>query len=141
MSSSVSTNSPTELPQVRQPLATLQLPPVGSSEGMLRRRAAFPLTSVEDDPHIVPVIKLATQLLVPIQTLRATTKISMTAQCYSDTLRRIITLSVHVSTSGKAWPHNPLAVNRFSDWSLHPSQGARPSIGGAVSTVCRGFLQ
>jgi hypothetical protein len=61
-------HKPTELPQVRQPLATLQLPPVGSSEGMLRRRAAFPLTSVEDDPHIVPVIKLATQLLVPIQT-------------------------------------------------------------------------
>jgi hypothetical protein len=61
-------HKPTELPQVRQPLATLQLPPVGSSEGMLRRRAAFPLTSVEDDPQIVPVIKLATQLLVPIQT-------------------------------------------------------------------------
>jgi hypothetical protein len=85
-------HKPIELPQVRQPLATLQLPPVGSSEGMLRRRAAFPLTSVEDDPHIVPVIKLATQLLVPIQTAAGDNEDQHDGAIYSDgsTRRRCV---------------------------------------------------
>ncbi len=56
---------PTELPQVRQPLAALQSPPVDSSKDMLRC-PTLPFAPVEDDPDIAPVLKVLAQLFVSV---------------------------------------------------------------------------
>jgi hypothetical protein len=50
-------HKPTELPQVRPPLAALYSPLVYSGKGWLWSSAALPFTTVEDDPCMAPVLK------------------------------------------------------------------------------------
>ena len=62
-------HGPTEL-QVGldvETLTSLHSPPLYSSKRVMGL-PALPFTTVEDDPYIAPVLKVPTQLLIPIQT-------------------------------------------------------------------------
>ncbi len=47
-------------------MASLHSPPLYTRRRTLRR-STLPFTTVEDDPDIAPVLKVAAQLFVPIQ--------------------------------------------------------------------------
>jgi hypothetical protein len=64
-------------------MAPVDSPPLDSSKRVMGLPAVS-LTTVEDDPNVPPVLQLPTQLLVAVQTVRHTTKMSTPTSSLAD---------------------------------------------------------